>query len=526
MALYRNDHREEKKNRIQNEWSKIKPKVFKALKIPKARLTEFELSLVGYVVLPGSPDYEKDLVIPGWLTPYSAKPQMLVYCKTPKDVSLCLALAHEYDLWVTCRSGGHSFAGYSINSGMVIDLSNMDCVMVDPKLKRARIGPGAQFQKINSILAFPYKLHLPGGTCPDVACAGYMQGGGYGLTSRRFGMHCDSVLQITMMLQNGNIVVANETQNKDLFWAVRGGTGNNFGILLEAEYQLYDLADVWGFAFAWDLQDAPAVLQELQANYMRTGKDTKLGTEPVFAMFPDDKTKKLVPKLVVLGLYQGTKSEGEKALKSILAIGTYEPMVSETGSYEKLNEDIFVKGLPGIPVPPQPMLARSGYISKPVDIKDWEAICKKFAETPNQWNIIGIETYGGAINAYPKDKSAFIHRDVDMDLFVFAFLEPGKEKPDQLWLDEMAATLSTVWDGHVYQNYPVRDFPNFRWAYWGDVYESLWFVKQKYDPDNFFHFEQSISPYPADRTIQRSKVRSRFKNKKIVYERYSKSFLK
>lgn len=110
---------------------------------------------------------------------------------------------------------------------------------------------------------------------------------------------------------------------------------------------------------------------------------------------------------------------------------------------------------------------------------------------------------------------------------LFAFLEKGKEKADQLWLDDMRTTLSQVWNGHMYQNYPERGFPDFRWAYWSDAYESLWFVKQKYDPKNFFHFEQSISPYPADGMIhQPSKVPSIFKDKKIVYEPYSSSFLK
>ncbi len=521
MAIYRNRNRDEKNARIKNEWSKIKPKVFKDVNIPKKRLEEFEQKLIGYVVLPGMPIYDPDRQA-AFLTPYSAKPQIIVYCKTPNDVYLSLELAREFAIWVTCRSGGHSFAGYSVNSGMVIDVSYMNRVQVDAKLKRARTQPGAQFQLINSTLEYPYNLHLPGGTCPDVACAGYMQGGGYGLTSRRFGMHCDSVLEVTMMLFDGSIVIANNQKNEKLFWAVRGGTGNNFGVLLETEYQLYNLADVWGFAFTWDIQFAPAVLRELQANYMRTSKDIKLGTEPVLAMFPDDKTKKLVPKFVVMGLYQGSVKDGTAALKSILAIGKPQNKFSKSGPYSELNEEIF-SVLPGIPTnPPQPMLARSGYISSPVDIKTWEAICQKFAETPNQWNIIGIEPYGGAINAYPKDGNAFIHRDVDMNLFIFAFLESGNEKPDQLWLDSMAVTLGSVWNGQVYQNYPVRDFPNFRWAYWGDAFNTLLDVKNKYDPKNFFRFEQSISPYPVDKTIQRSKTPSKFKNNKIVYESYSK----
>ena len=520
MAIYRNRHREEKNARIKNEWSKVSPRVFKALAIPKGRLEAFERALIGYVVLPEMPIYDQDRQA-AFLTPYSAKPQVIVYCKTQSDVFQCLKLAHEYDLWVTCRSGGHSFAGYSVNTGMVIDLGYMNRVQVDPVAKRARIEPGAQFQLINSVLEYPYGLHMPGGTCPDVACGGYMQGGGYGLTSRRFGMNCDNVLEFTMMLQDGSIVVANKDKNPDLFWAVRGGTGNNFGILLETVYQLHELGNVWGFAFKWDIQQAPAVLVELQTNYMKTGKDDKLGIEPVLAMFPNKKTGKREPKLVLLGLYQGTELEGRKALKSVLAIPGFETLTSETGSYANLNEDIFIKGLPGEPQG-QPMVAKSGYVSRPVSLQEWEAICNKFAGTPNPWNIIGIETYGGAINAHPRDGNAFIHRDVDMDLFIFAFLEPGREKQDQQWFDEMAATIQPVWNGHVYQNYPVRNFPNFRWAYWGDAYQSLWFVKDKYDKGNFFRFEQSITPYPADKSIQRSKKASRFKDRKIVYQARAK----
>lgn len=517
MPLYRNFHLEQKLARVENEWPQVDPKFFKKLGVTPKKLTELEQELVGSIILPGMPDYDKDRQ-EAILTPYSAFPQIIVYCKVWNDVHLCLQWAHEYEWWVTCRSGGHSFAGYSVNPGMVIDLSNLNSITVDPQTKRARIGPGAQFQQINPTLSSPYKLHLPGGTCPDVACAGYMQGGGYGLTSRRFGIHCDSVVQVTMMLYDGSIVIANAQQNRDLFWAVCGGTGNNFGVLLETEYQLYDLYDVWGFAFLWDIEHAPAVLRELQANYMRKGAPDELGYMAVLAILDG------TPMLIVMGLYQGSEKDGMKALESIRKIGKPQRKISQTAPYAVMNEAIFAV-LPGIP-DGQPMVARSGYVSSPVSLQDWERTCKTFADKPNPWNILGIEPYGGAISAFPADGNAFIHRDVDMDLFAFAFLEPGQEKRDDLWLEKMQAALGTAWDGHVYQNYPVRDFPNFRWAYWGDAYPSLEFVKKKYDPQNFFHFEQSISPYPANRKIRRSKMPSVFKDKKIVYEPYSSSFIK
>jgi len=90
-------------------------------------------------------------------------------------------------------------------------------------------------------------VHTPGGGCPDVCVGGYMQGGGYGFTSREFGMNCDNVVEFHMMLADGSIVVANPNQNRNLFWAVRGGTGNNFGVLLSVTYKLYSLYNVWGW---------------------------------------------------------------------------------------------------------------------------------------------------------------------------------------------------------------------------------------------------------------------------------------
>jgi FAD/FMN-containing dehydrogenase len=516
MPLYRNQHLERKTARIQNEWVQVDPDVFRQLGVTPKKLAQLEHKLVGHIVLPGMPDYQKDCTQP-ILTPYTAQPQILVYCQVPNDVRLCLQWAHEFNWWVTCRSGGHSFANYSLNSGMVIDVSGLNHVVVDAANKRARIGPGAQFQQINPTLS-PYKLHLPGGTCPDVACGGYMQGGGYGLTSRQYGIHCDSVLQVTMMLYDGNIVVANAEQNADLYWAVRGGTGNNFGVLLETEYRLYDLFQVWGFAFTWDMDAAPAVLRELQKNYMRQGAPRELGYMAVLAILQNR------PTLVVMGLFHGKTRDGMDALASVRAIGKPELKINKRGAYAEMNEAIFAV-LPGIP-PNQPMLAHSGYVSKTLTAANWERICQQFANQPNPWNILGIEPYGGAINAAPPNGNAFIHRDVDMDLFAFAFLEQGQEKRDNRWLKHMTAVLQRVWDGQMYQNYPERDFPNFRWAYWGDAYNSLLFVKNKYDPQNFFHFEQSITPYPDAPDIQRSTAPSLFDDPKIVYEPYSSGFLK
>ena len=178
---------------------------------------------------------------------------MIAFCEVSADVRCCLEFARKYQVPFTCRSGGHSTAGYClVNGGLVIDVSRMDDIYVDPGARTARVGAGANFHKVNAILE-SYGLHVPGGGCPEVGVAGYMQGGGYGFTSRMFGIHCDNVLQVELMLADGTIVRANSVEHADLYWAVRGGTGNNFGVLLATTYQLYPLDTLWGFGLKWSL---------------------------------------------------------------------------------------------------------------------------------------------------------------------------------------------------------------------------------------------------------------------------------
>ena len=119
--------------------------------------------------------------------------------------------------------------------------------------------------------------------------------------------------------------------------------------------------------------------------------------------------------------------------------------------------------------------------------------------TKKPYNTVVIEPYGGAINSYPVADSAFIHRDVDCDFFVDVFWLNDADRQAQVeWLDGFMRLMEPYFNGHVYQNYPRRSQTNYRWMYWGDAFDTLLWVKQKYDPDNFFHYQQSISPGPID----------------------------
>lgn len=508
MAIRFNRRRQAKTDRIAREWARIGESAFTALGVTREQLARFEHELVGRIVLPGMPDYDACRDATG-LCPFVSSPRIIVYCAVPNDVRLCLAWSHVHGWWVTCRSGGHSTAGYCVNDGVVIDVSEMNYVSVDPRLKQARVGAGTTFHELNSVLD-TYRLHVPGGTCPDVGVAGYMQGGGYGLTSLMFGMNCDSVIEVTVMLADGRIVLANSDTNADLFWAIRGGTGNNFGVLLEAVYSLVELDDLWGFCLQWPLEDAPAALLELQNSYTRDAMPAGLGYEPAFVVADG------TPVFAIPGMFAGDRSAGLDALRSLLRTGRPAIRIDKRGSYADLNESL-LEALTEIPAGTREV-KQGGYVGSPLQLADWERVVRYFATSPTPYNMAVIEPYGGAISRHPASANAFVHRQPYMDFFVDSFYgNPGDLNKAQEWLNGFMELMQPFFNGHMYQNYPIRDFADFRWAYWGDAFNSLLFVKQKYDPENFFHFEQSISPYPAEPSeVGRSSVPSMFDDKTIV----------
>jgi FAD/FMN-containing dehydrogenase len=498
-----------------NQWPEVGEQVFQALGVTRSELAGFGLQLTGHLVLPGIPGY--DIARHGdGLCPYSESPQILVYCQSSGDVRLSLGLAQRHQWWVTCRSGGHSTAGFSVNNGMVLDVTGLNEVTVDPVNKQARVGSGVRFEQLNATLD-TYGLHVPGGACVDVGTAGYMQGGGWGYTAREFGMNCDNVLSAKVMLADGSIVVANADRNPDLYWAIRGGTGGNFGVLLETTYRLSDLRDVWGFSLRWPIDQAGAPLVEMQNAYTKSGAPARLGYMMGFAVVGGQ------PVAAMTGMYLGTRDDGLSALSSLLATGNPSLTLDESGSYAHID----ATALDFLPIESSPPPGRifeakdCGYVDAPLGQSDWQSVASYFATTPNPFNMVVIEPYGGAINTYPVEASAFIHRNSYLDLYIDTFWQ---ERPDftneataRAWLAGYSQLMRPYWNGHKYQNYPQRGFADFRWAYWGDAFNSLLFVKQKYDPQNFFHYEQSIAPYPDDPSIHRSTAPSMFSDPAIDY---------
>ena len=450
-------------------------------------IAELEYRIVGRVVLPSDPHYNEDRQESN--PAFQAYPQVIVYCACEGDVLECLSVARRYKLWVAVRSGGHSTAGYSVNNGMVIDLSEISGVALDPLARRVHVLPGTTFDTFNGAMNGT-GWHVPTGACGSVRVGGFVQGGGYGYTSRAFGIQSDMVESFRVALADGTIVLASAAENPELFWAMRGGTGGNFGVLLQVTYRMVRLDDVWAWAISWDEAHAAEVLTLMQRDFMKTGAPDALGYMMNLGY------QNGVPVYMVQGMFCGTREAGLAAIAPLLAIPSAQLLVDKTGSYPAMNtwlEDhpyTLPQDLPdGIAE-----TKASGYISARLSTADWQRIIDYFKTSPNTWSLAYLEPYGGAINRYPVEDSAFIHRNADTDLVVDVFWRNPQERAQmEAWLDGFMALVKPFLNGHVYQNYPDGSLADFANAYWGPAYPRLRQVKARYDPTNFFHFAQSIA---------------------------------
>lgn len=265
-------HKKHRDARLHAAWDALPDSHFDGLGVPRAAAKATLAAMQGRLVLPGDDSYDQDRLLFNPL--FNDYPVAIAFCATEADVTVVLAFARGLDLGFTVRSGGHCTAGFSSGSGVLLDVSALTSLVIDPLGLVATVGCGVKFGAFFQTLD-AYGLHVPGGECPDVCVGGYVQGGGYGFTSVSFGMNCDNVLALRVMLADGAIVTASNAHNADLFWAMRGGTGGNFGVLLAVLYRLRPLGSVWGWAIAWPLDslsgiaEASQALMLLQANYMR-----------------------------------------------------------------------------------------------------------------------------------------------------------------------------------------------------------------------------------------------------------------
>ena len=501
---YRKSHHLQQKHRRIDDWSDFTHPELAAFGIVAQDIIALEHAIYGQIVLPEDTGYDVARQVHDPV--FQNFPLLIVYCETPGDVRHCLAFARQHDLRVTCRSGGHSTAGYSVgDDAMVLDTSRMQYVHLsaaqgEGDLPVAHVGAGSQWGYVSAVLD-SHGLHVPGGACESVCIAGYVQGGGYSFTSRMYGMCCDNVLAVKVMLADGRIVVADDQQNAPLFWAVRGGTGNNFGVLLEVSFRVQRPDPLWGFSIGWDIDDAPRAIVEMQDGYMKTNPSRLIGFEaPGY-------TRDGRQVLLMRGMYRGSEADALADLQPILSTPGAQIEYGFHSSYYELNRRHDV-GLPG----PMPMGVKedkqSGYLRAPLSLAEWEQVFAMFKRSPNPYSFLNIEAYGAAINDVAAGDNAFIHRDTYCDFYLDVFWADDADREAAVqYLNDFMAMMQPFFDRpdgrpQSNQNYPRATQTNFLELYFDGFIRDLVTAKRLYDPANLFRYEQGIPlEYPKDARV-------------------------
>ncbi len=468
-------------------------------------------SLKGSLVRPGSSQYAvaRRLFDPRFDV---VMPAAIAYCISPMDVQTCLAFAHRFNLPLVPRCGGHSYAGYSTTTGIVLDVTRMRAVTVNASAGTATIGSGARLIDVYSALA-QQGMTLPAGSCPTVGISGLTLGGGIGVLGRKFGLTCDSLLSAQVVVANGRVLTCNANSNADLFWALRGGGGGNFGVVTSFTFRVYSVGALSLFTLRWPWSSAATVVDAWQ--HWAPQAPDEIWSNCLLQATAD---KSADPLIQVNGVYVGDVAPLNTLLAQltnqigVAPISQYvwsdnllNTMLYEAGCYQKtVGECHLPTQDPNGLVQRDTSGAKSDYFTKILPRQGVNnlvnAVARRHASSILADGGIGLDASGGAINRVPSDATAFAHRN---DLFSAQYSASWTASDASSIVTANSAWLSDTWkamrpyaSGAAYQNYIDPKLAGWQQAYYGANLARLQQVKATYDSANFFHFAQSIPPAP------------------------------
>jgi len=433
--------------------------------------------LTGRVVFPDDPSYENARM--DYNTRFSKYPRVIVFCQEIQDVINAVKWARENRVPIRARCGGHSYEAFSIlNHGIVIDVSEMNKVLLEKRSMTATIEAGAALLPLYKIL-WDKGVIIPGGTCPTVGIAGLTLGGGFGMLTRKLGMLCDSLMAVQMVDANGEVVYADRHVNPDLLWASRGGGGGNFGIVTSFVFKVHPVSNVAVYNIIWDWSDAGEVI--------KTWQD--------WAPFVDERLTSILEifakkdgRISSSGIFLGHEDQLRHLLKPLITAGN--PIQTEIQTMPYIKAVHKFDGGQG----PHKFKNTGAFVYQSLPDEAVNTLLYYMGNSPNKDNSIQFQSLGGVVSKIPPDGTAYFHREASYIMQYITRWEVDRERnPNIYWVERLRRDLLKYVDG-TYVNWPdifVKDWPS---AYYGTNYPELRRIKSKYDPENVFHFEQSIHP--------------------------------
>lgn len=462
--------------------------------------------LSGRVVLPQDADYDvaRALQIADF---DRVRPRAVVYCVSEEDVRRSVGFARRHDLEVHVRGGGHSLAGLSTGTGMVIDTSGIDHVAVENGL--VRVGAGIQTVDLHDALRGS-GLTLPSGLCPTVGVAGLTLGGGVGPWTRAYGVTSDLLRAARVVLADGRVVDCDERRESELFWALRGAGPGFFGVVTELTFAPVPADDITTFLLMWPWAKASRVLDAWQ-HWAPHAPDEVTSSLRVAL---EDAAPGQEPTVCVSGTWLGRHSPRMQAeLDTLTARVGADPVDTLVFTKPHWETMLFFFGCEDRTVAeshregtgPQAVLPRDGFVltrghfvTEPIPTDGITDLLAAFDSHRQSGQLRSLEfgAMGGACNRVAPDATAFVHRHT---LFFGGFsaedtagLSEDARRSARRWTDSCRSTLRAYASDRSYQNSPDAQLADWRTAYYGDNHPRLARARHTYDPDRFFRGTRSI----------------------------------
>jgi len=448
--------------------------------IENATVEAFQTGFRGQLLFPGGDAYDQGRKL--WNGMFDRRPALIARCAGAADVISAVNFARDNRLQIAVRGGGHSFPGHSVcDGGIVIDLSAMKGIRVDPGERTARAEPGVKWIAFDQETQ-AFGLATSGGTVSDTGIAGLTLGGGLGWLSSKHGLTVDNLLSADVVLADGRFLTANATDNPDLFWALRGG-GGNFGVVTSFEYQLHNVGPtIVGGMVAYRLGEARNVLR-FYRDFCNAAPD-ELTTYAGFLNPPGGDTV-----VALFCCYCGPLDKGEEVTRPLKSIAV--PVLDALGPMPYAAQQCLFDG--GFPT-------GSYYYTKADFLPDLtdeaiEVFVEYAAAKPSPLSGILVQTVCGAASRVPTDAMAFRHRTFPYaPIIVSQWLDAADTGRNVSWARDCSEALHPFAAGGVYVNdLGENDDDRVPVAY-GANYQRLVELKKKYDPNNLFHLNPNIKP--------------------------------
>jgi FAD/FMN-containing dehydrogenase len=450
-------------------------------------ISSLEKRLRGEVVRPGDDAYDQARRV--WNAVVDRRPALIVRPREVADVIEAIDFARTNDVPLAVRGGGHSPAGHgTVDGGLVVDLSNMKRLDVDPERRVARAEPGLSWGEYNARM-HEHGLATPGGDVTAVGIAGLTLGGGMGWLMRKYGMAIDNVLEIDVVTADGRLQTTNETEHPDLFWALRGG-GGNFGIATGFRYRLHPVKTVIGGAI---VHHATREVLRAYAEASAEAPDelttiTTLLKAPPLPFIPPDAHG--TPVHLIMPCYTGDLDAGERALTLLRTLAGRTPIADTTGPmpYPALY------GLTAMAAVSRPHAIRNAYLRELTD-ETIEIILDFLNNATSPFGVIALRELGGAMARVPVDATAFAHRDKAFYVAADnAWEDESRPEPHVAWAHAFGQAVRPHADGAYSGFLEDEGEDRVRAAYSPETYTRLAAIKRRYDPDNLFRLNPNIQP--------------------------------